>query len=85
MVELARCCIEAPAYHFIVVYGVSNNTRNRWLNPHAAEIGYRPQDDAERYAAELEGKTGPAGDPAVDFHGGSFCALEFAGDSRRIE
>ena len=29
MVELARCCIEAPAFHFLVLYGVSNNTRSR--------------------------------------------------------
>jgi len=85
MVELTRCCIEAPAFHFLVLYGVSNNTRNRWQNPHAAMIGYRPLDNAEQYAAELESKRPPAGDPAEDFHGGAFCALEFAGDSRRIE
>ncbi len=85
MVELTRCCIEAPAFHFLVLYGVSNNTRSRWLNPHAAQIGYRPQDNAEEFARELAGKSPPAGDPAADFHGGAFCALEFAGDSRRIE
>lgn len=85
MVELTRCCIEAPAFHFIVLYGVSNNTRNRWLNPYSAEIGYRPQDNAEDYARELEGKMPPPGDPAADFHGGSFCALEFSGDARRID
>ena len=85
MVELTRCCIEAAKFHFVVLYGVSNNTRNRWQNPHAAEIGYRPQDNAEQYAAELAAKTPPAGDPAREFHGGAFCALEFVGDARRIE
>jgi uronate dehydrogenase len=85
MVELTRCCIEAPAFHFLVLYGVSNNTRNRWQNPHAAMIGYRPLDNAEQYAAELEAIRPPAGDPAEDFHGGAFCGLEFVGDSRRIE
>jgi uronate dehydrogenase len=85
MVALTRCCIEALAFHFLVLYGVSNNTRNRWQNPHAAMIGYRPLDNAEQYAAELESKRPPAGDPAEDFHGGAFCALEFVGDSRRIE
>jgi len=85
MVELTRCCIEAPAFHFLVLYGVSNNTRNRWQNPHAAKIGYRPLDNAEQYAAELEAKRPPAGEPAADFHGGAFCGLEFVGDSRRIE
>jgi len=85
MVELARCCIEAPAFHFLVLYGVSNNTRNRWDNPDALRVGYRPVDNAEQYAAELEAKTPPAGDPAADFHGGAFCALEFTGDARLID
>ena len=85
MVELTRCCIEAPAFHFLVLYGVSNNTRSRWKNPHAAQIGYRPLDNAEQYAAELAGKTPPAGDPAADFHGGAFCGLEFTGDARQID
>lgn len=85
MVELTRCCIEAAKFHFLVLYGVSNNTRNRWQNPHAAAIGYRPQDNSEQYAAELESKIPPAGDPAREFHGGAFCALEFAGDAQRID
>jgi uronate dehydrogenase len=68
-----------------VLYGVSNNTRNRWQNPHAAAIGYRPVDNAEQYAVELESITPPPGDPAADFHGGAFCALEFTGDMRRID
>jgi len=29
-VHLVGCCIDAPDYHFVVVYGVSNNTRNRY-------------------------------------------------------
>ncbi|MEO8442161.1 MAG: NAD(P)-dependent oxidoreductase [Betaproteobacteria bacterium] len=85
MVELTRCCIDAAAFHFLVLYGVSNNTRNRWQNPHAAEIGYRPQDNAEAFAHELEGKAPPPGDPAAIFHGGAFCGLEFKGDVRRID
>jgi uronate dehydrogenase len=85
MVELARCCIEAAAFHFLVLYGVSNNTRSRWTNPDAPRIGYRPVDNAEQYAAELATKSPPAGDPAADFHGGPFCSLEFTGDARRID
>jgi uronate dehydrogenase len=85
MVELTRCCIDARGFHFLVLYGVSNNARNRWLNPHAAKIGYRPVDNAEDYAAELESIAPPAGDPAAEFHGGAFCALEFSGDARRID
>ena len=83
-VQLVRRCIDAPAFHFIVVYGVSANTRNRWHDKTAQAIGYRPEDNAEAYAAELEDKTYPAG-PATDFHGGDPCAQEFSGDSSRID
>ena len=85
MVQLTRCCIDATAFHFLIAYGVSANTRNRWVDPSAAFLGYRPQDDAEQYAAELEGRTPPPGDPAAQFHGGPFCALEFTGDSSKID
>jgi uronate dehydrogenase len=85
MVQLIRRCIDAPAYHYLVIYGVSANTRNRWLNPHADIVGYRPQDDAEAYAAEIEHKTAPPGDPEAECHGGPFCALEFTGDLSKID
>lgn len=84
MVELARAAIEAPAYHFVVVYGVSANTRARWDSPDAAKIGYRPRDNAEDYAAAIAGKTAPPG-PEAQFHGGPFCAMEFIGDAQRID
>ena len=83
-VQLVRRCIDAPSFHFIVVYGVSANTRNEWRDEAAQLIGYRPQDNAEVYAAELESKTEAAG-PASDFHGGQYCAQEFDGDPSRIE
>jgi uronate dehydrogenase len=83
-VQLVRRCIDAPAFHFIVVYGVSANTRNPWHDKTAQRIGYRPEDNAEKYAAELEGKTYPPG-PARDFHGGDPCASEFSGDASKID
>jgi uronate dehydrogenase len=52
-VRLLRACLSAPAIGFLVAYGVSANTRSWWDIP--AQLGYRPQDDAERYAAEVEG------------------------------
>lgn len=77
MVQLARCCIDAPDYRFLVLYGVSGNSRSRWHNPAAALIGYRPQDNAEAYASEFKMPLADGTDPAVEFHGGEFCALEF--------
>ena len=84
MTALVRCAVEAPAFHYLVLYGISANTRARWGNPDALRIGYVPQDDAEAYAAQVAGKTPPAGDPARVFHGGSFCAQEWTGDLERI-
>lgn len=41
------------------------------------------QDNAERYAQDF---TAPVVlDPAAEFHGGPFCALEFDGDTQRID
>ena len=82
--QLVRRCIDAPKYHFIVVYGVSANTRNEWHDRTAEKIGFRPEDNAEAFAAQLEGKTYPPG-PATEFHGGEPCAMEFSGDPSRID
>jgi uronate dehydrogenase len=85
MVELTRCCIDAPAFHFLVLYGVSANSRTRWKNPHAKTIGYRPQDNAEEHAARFPVPVSWPSEPAQAFHGGAFCALEFDGDMQSIE
>jgi uronate dehydrogenase len=84
-VQLVRRCIDAAPFHFLVLYGVSANTRSRWRNPHADIIGYRPQDNAEDHAARFAAPVMDGTDPAIEFHGGSFCALEFDGDTRAIE
>ena len=83
-VQLVRRCIDAPPFHFIGVYGVSANTRNEWKDESAPLIGYRPEDNAEAFAKELESKTEAAG-PASDFHGGQYCAQEFDGDPSKIQ
>jgi uronate dehydrogenase len=85
MAQLASRCVEHPDYHFVVVYGVSNNLRNRWDNTPAKFLGYRPQDDAELFAAEVLA-TSPVEDPiAAQFHGGMYCPMEFVGDTGRID
>jgi uronate dehydrogenase len=85
MAQLVYRCVEHPAYHFVVVYGVSNNLRNRWDNTPAKFLGYRPQDDAEMFAAEVLA-TSPMEDPiAAQFHGGMYCPSEFVGDTTRID
>ena len=85
MAQLARRCIDHPDYHFVVVYGVSNNLRNRWDNTPVKFLGFRPQDDAEAYAAEVLA-TSPVEDPiAAQFHGGMYCPIDFVGDTTRID
>ncbi|MEP9379858.1 NAD(P)-dependent oxidoreductase [Aquabacter sp. CN5-332] len=83
--RLVARCIEAPRYHYLMLYGISANPRAFWENPDAEKIGYVPQDSAEDYAAGLEER--PTGNAAVTelFQGGYYCAAEFAGDPSRVD
>lgn len=85
MAQLVRCCIEHESYHFVVVYGVSNNLRNRWDNSSVKFLRYRPEDDSETYAAEILAQNIPEDPIAAQFHGGFYCPLEFVGSTDRIE
>jgi uronate dehydrogenase len=84
MVQVARRCIDYPDFHFAVVYGVSNNARNRWDNANVRYLGFVPEDDAELHAAEIAaiGKAEDAREAL--FHGGPGCLVEFDGDPLRI-
>lgn len=85
VIDLVRCCIEAPRVHYEVVFGVSDNRRNWWDVGSARRLGYVSQDDAESFAAEIE-----AGIPisesaaASQFQGGSNCATEFSADLEKL-
>ena len=85
MVQLTKRCIDYPDYHFVIVYGVSGNARNRWDNANVRQLGYEPEDDAERYAAQIAatGQTEDAREAL--FHGGFGCLVEFDGNPERID
>jgi uronate dehydrogenase len=85
MVQLVRRCIDYPDYHFVTVYGVSNNLRSRWDNTNVKFLGYRPQDDSEVFAAEILATGAKENEIAAQFHGGFYCPMEFAGDTSRID
>jgi len=85
LAQLVRCCIDHPDYHYLVAYGVSNNTRSRWSNADVDFLGYRPQDDSERFAPQILAKDIVEDPIAARFHGGFFCPLEFDGDVMRID
>src|ERR1700686_542894 len=85
MVQLVRRCIDHQDYHFVTVYGVSNNLRSRWDNTNVKFLGYRPQDDSEVFAAEILAMGAKEDDVAAQFHGGFYCPMEFAGDASQID
>lgn len=85
MAQLAMRCVEHAGYHFVVVYGVSANLRNRWDNTPAKFLGYRPQDDAEAFAAQVLATSPPEDPIAAQFHGGMYCPIEFVGETTRID
>jgi uronate dehydrogenase len=85
MVQLVRRCIDHPDYHFVVIYGVSNNLRSRWDNTNAKFLGYKPEDDSETYAAEILAQGKVENEISAQFHGGFFTPMEFDGDPGKID
>lgn len=85
MVQLVRRCIDHPNYHFVIVYGVSNNLRSRWDNTNAKFLGYRPEDDSEVFAVEILAQGKKENEIAAQFHGAHYCTMEFTGDASRID
>ena len=85
MVQLVRRCIDHPDYHFVIIYGVSNNLRSRWDNSNVKFLGYRPEDDAEVFAPEILALGKKENETAAQFHGGFYTPIEFAGDATQID
>ena len=65
--ELVVASLEASV-GFLVAYGISANTRRWYADDGWAALGYRPSDDAERFAADVERRTRPS----FDRQGGEF-------------
>jgi uronate dehydrogenase len=84
-VHLVQCCIDAPEYHFITVYGISDNARSRYRNTGLEFLGYKPQDKAEDYAADIMRKPDTEDPISRQFHGGMYTPMGFDGDTARIE
>ena len=85
MVQLVRRCIDYPHYHFVIVYGVSNNLRSRWDNSNVKFLGFRPEDDSEIFAPEILAMGAKEDEIASQFHGGFYCPMEFSGDTTLID
>ncbi len=78
LARLVLACLRAPDVGFTVAYGVSANTRSWWNTPVNraawARLGYQPQDDSERFAAQVEQLLLPEG-PQRRLQGGSFLGI----------
>ncbi|GAA4432566.1 NAD(P)-dependent oxidoreductase [Actinokineospora soli] len=68
--RLVEAALSVPEPGFRTVWGVSANTRNSWSLAEARAIGYEPQDDAERFAADVTAEP----DPLDRYIGGGFCS-----------
>ena len=77
LIHLVEQAISTPTTGFTVVYGVSNNDRAPVDNSKASFLGYRPTDNAEKFAERIFRETPPQDllDPANLFHGGPFAAV----------
>jgi uronate dehydrogenase len=84
-VHLVQCCIDAPDYHFITVYGVSDNARSKYRNVGLEFLGYKPQDKSEDYAVDIMRTPDTEDVISRQFHGGMYTPMGFDGDLSRIE
>lgn len=76
-VELTVRCIEAQDVRFLIVYGVSKNSRKQWANPGASVISFVAQDDAESFVGRVPNLSEEP-DFEARFQGGAFCAQDFS-------
>ena len=78
LVHLVTRAIDTPVTGFSVVYGVSGNDRAPVDNSGASFLGYRPKDNAERFAGRVFAATSPLDpqDPGHMCHGGPFASVE---------
>lgn len=64
---------------FLIVAGISNNTR-RWMSPEGWDaLGYVPQDNAEIYAGDVQDIHGDPQDITEQRQGGAFVDSEYVG------
>jgi uronate dehydrogenase len=70
-------CIEAPKIGFMVVWGVSNDSRSYWRQDGAERVGYQPMQNAEEYAQDVLGRPNPLDAIAQQLQGRSFACTNY--------
>lgn len=76
--RLVDACLRAEALGYLVLWGVSANTRRQWADDGAAVVGYRPEDDAEAFAADF---TGVEPEPWEAYVGGVYTTPDYGIDA----
>jgi uronate dehydrogenase len=71
-VELFWRCLVAPDIGFIVVYGTSAIQRSWWDPGPVEQLGYRPMDDAEAWAAQVNSADADPSESGKGPQGGSY-------------
>ncbi len=77
LIHLVEQSITTPMTGFSVVYGVSDNDRVPVDNARSSFLGYRPKDNAEKFADKILAETPPQdlSNPSHLFQGGPFAAV----------
>ena len=77
LAQLIGIGLDHPGLCFEIVYGVSGNTRTWWDNSGAERLGYRPEDNAEKWAESVMATAPEDPDaPGAGVQGGAFAVLE---------
>jgi uronate dehydrogenase len=76
LAQVVTLGVEHPDIRFEIVYGISGNRRSWYDNSNATRLGYRPQDDSERFAAEVLARARPGNKVAALYQGGDFTVIE---------
>jgi len=79
LVRLVRAAVTAPRSGHCVIWACSNNPATYWGADHRERIGWEPQDSAEAFRAQVEGKV--SGNPVVErYQGGDYPAMDYTRD-----
>ena len=75
-VRLVERVFTVPELGCPIIYGASDNDATWWDNSAVSYLGWKPQDNAEKYRARLDAEISPPGPDAPDaiYQGGMFTA-----------
>ena len=83
LVQLVLRSIEAKDVGYAAVWGISNNTRAWYDLSEENKIGYRPQQNAEDWAAQVLAQANPLEPVARRFQGGQFVTIDYTPSDKR--